>query len=117
MSSFDTVTKSWDSLLSRADQLFKRQKKRFYVLHKVLHEQRLAIYVDRESQQVLLKVSIDIRFKRVLEKDTTMLDIFSQDAIIAEQVKQLDDFKTLAENLTLYRESERSSTVYSRLSN
>tara|TARA_B100000929_G_scaffold247489_1_gene206235 strand:- start:12291 stop:12641 length:351 start_codon:yes stop_codon:yes gene_type:complete len=116
MSSFSEVEKAWQGLDERIRKIFKNKKKRFYTLGKNQIEQRINLFVDRETQEVLLKISIDVRYKVVLENDKKMVDIFSQDATIAELVKQTDSFKQLEECLLAYREAERGNAVYNRLS-
>lgn len=116
MSTFSEVEKAWNDLEDRARTIFKNKRKRFYTLGKNQIEQRITLFIDRETQEVLLKISIDIRYKVVLENGKKMVDIFSQDATIAELVKQTDSFKQLDESLLAYRDAERGNAVYNRLS-
>lgn len=117
MSNFKEVNKAWDTIVESIVRSLKAKRKRNYILASVNNEQRMHIWIDRETQQVLIKLSMDIRFKKVLEKEELLFDIFSQDATLAESVKQSTAFKEFKDCLDAYREAERSSTVYSRLSN
>tara|TARA_A200000113_G_C8758537_1_gene320283 strand:+ start:180 stop:527 length:348 start_codon:yes stop_codon:yes gene_type:complete len=112
---YHDVVKLFVELMARADKIFKNKGTRHYTVGKILHEQRTIIYIDRETQTILLKMSIDIRYKKVLEKDAKLLDIFSQDATIEELVKQTDSCIKLEECLLAFRESERGTAVYNRL--
>ena len=116
MSTFLEVDKAWHDTIDRVNTIFKNKRKRFFTFSKAGHETRIIVFVDRKTQEILLKISIDFQFKTVLEKDTKMVDIHSQDANIAELVKQTESFIKLDECLLAYREAERSNTVYSRLS-
>jgi len=116
LSNFKEITQSWNQLNERVTKIFKNNKKRHFTYSNMRHEEKIIIYIDRETQHILLKISIDIRFKTVLEKDKEMIDIFSQDATITELVKQTDSYTKLEDSLLAYRESERTSTIYSRLS-
>jgi len=115
MSSQGEVAQAWDALVARIETLLRNHKKRNYKLSKITTEQKLIIFVDRETQQVLAKLSIDTRYKKVLEKDEKMVDFFSQDAKIEDIVKQIDCFKTLETALLSYRNAERGNAVYNRL--
>lgn len=110
------VNQAYDECIKWLHSQMKKQRKRFHNFKKNTPEQRIEILVCRETQQVLAKLSIDIRYKKTLEKDSILLDFFSQDATIEELVKQTDSYKKLEECLLAYRESERSTAVYSRLS-
>jgi len=112
---FTDVLEAHDALVERANRIFKNKRKRYYTIGKVFHEQRTIVFIDRETQEMLLKISLDIRYKKVLEKDAKMLDIFSQDATIEELVKQTDSCIKLEECLLAFRESERGTAVYNRL--
>lgn len=110
------VTRAFEECNTWINKQLKAQRKRFHTFKKNTPEQRIEILVCRETQHVLAKLSIDIRYKKTLEKDVELVDFFSQDAKIQELVKQSDSFKKLEECLLTYRESERSNAVYNRLS-
>lgn len=116
MSTFVEIDLAWNNLIDRINNILRKERKRYYTLSKVGHETRLIIFMDRKTQDILIKVSIDFQFKTLLEKETKMLDIHSQDVSILELVKQTDSYKKLEECLATSRELERSNTVYSRLS-
>jgi hypothetical protein len=117
MSDFKKVTKSWDTLVESIVKTLRAKHKRTYTLASENNEQRMRIWIERDTQLILIKLSMDIRFKKVLEKEESMFDILSQDATLSETVKQSTAFKEFRDCLDAYRDAERSSTVYSKLGN
>jgi hypothetical protein len=116
MSKLLDITIAWDELQNRVTKILKSKNLRNYTYRNNRHEEWIIIYIGRDPQHILLKVSVDFKFKTLLEKDKEMIDIFSQDATITELIKQTESYKNLVDSLQAYRDEERASTIYNRLS-